>query len=479
VGTTSVEISELLSRMLKIKGIKHNVLNAKRHQKEAEIVAEAGKESTVTIATNMAGRGTDIKLSEVVRGAGGLAIVGTERHESRRVDRQLRGRSGRQGDPGSSQFFVSLEDDLMRLFGSDRIAGVMDRMGLKEGDVIQHPMISKSIERAQKKVEENNFGIRKRLLEYDDVMNSQREVIYTKRKHALFGERIAVDIANMMYDVCESLVQEYHSNADFENFNFELIRVLSIESPVKEADFIKGTPEEISDAIHEIVLDTHKRKSEAIAKQAFPVIMDVFEKQSHIYENIVVPISDGKRMIQIVTNLKKAYESEGKELVRSYEKTSVLATIDEAWKEHLRELDDLRHSVQTATYEQKDPLLIYKFESFELFKTMIDKVNKDVVSILMRGHIPIRDASEVREAQSRKKLDMSKYETSKTDVPSYSEKSDTAQDKQQQKVQPIRVEKKVGRNDPCPCGSGKKYKQCHGRVGGTSPQPSQGSGGGK
>lgn len=471
VGTTSVEISELLSRMLKMRGYKHNVLNAKLHQKEADIVAEAGKKGTVTIATNMAGRGTDIKLSDEVKAAGGLAIVGTERHESRRVDRQLRGRSGRQGDVGSSQFFVSLEDDLMRLFGSDRIAGIMDRMGLKDGEVIQHSMITKSIERAQKKVEENNFGIRKRLLEYDDVMNSQREVIYTKRKHALLGERIGVDIANMMYDVSEYLVDEYHSIEDFDSFNYELIRSLSIESPVSAEEFLKFDRNDIIETVNKTVIDSYKRKVEAIAAQALPVIKEVYEKQSHVYENIVVPITDGTRVFQIITNLKKAAETDGRELVRSYEKTVILATIDELWKEHLREMDDLKQSVQTATYEQKDPLLIYKFESFELFKSIINQVNKDVVSTLMKGQIPIRDSSQVREAERRKRLDMSKYRTSKTDAQSYSETSTTQPGQEQtQKAQPVRVDKKVGRNDPCPCGSGKKFKHCHGKVASQRPQ---------
>ncbi len=465
VGTTSVEISELLSRMLKIKGIKHNVLNAKMHQREAEIVAEAGKKGTVTIATNMAGRGTDIKLTPEVREAGGLAIVGTERHESRRVDRQLRGRAGRQGDPGSSQFFVSLEDDLMRLFGSDRISGMMGRLGLKEGEVIQHSMITKSIERAQKKVEENNFGIRKRLLEYDDVMNSQREVIYKKRRHALYGERLGVDIANMMYDVIETLVGQYHGSTDFDEFNFELIRSLSVESPFNEQEFLKLSADDITERLYKLIIKAYNRKVETISKQAYPVIKDVYEKQSKIYENIVVPISDGKRVFQILTNLKKSYESEGEDLVRSYEKTIMLATIDEAWKEHLREMDELKQSVQNASYEQKDPLLIYKFESFELFKSMVEKINKDVVSTLMKGHIPIRDSSGVKNAQAPKRLDLSKYETSKSEYnPKYKDSGTSADQNQQSKVQPVRVEKKVGRNDPCPCGSGKKYKNCHGKV---------------
>ncbi len=463
VGTTSVEISELLSRMLKMKGLKHNVLNAKLHQREAEIVAEAGKTGTITIATNMAGRGTDIKLTREVKEAGGLAIIGTERHESRRVDRQLRGRSGRQGDPGSSQFFVSLEDELMRLFGSERISGIMDKLGLKDGEMIQHPMITKSIERAQKKVEENNFGIRKRLLEYDDVMNSQREVIYRKRKHALLGERLSVDIANMMFDVTENLVETYHKEENFEGFDFELIRSFSMDSPVPSEEFSKMSSEQIADNVYEKVLDTYKRKVETISNQAYPVLKDVYERMSHAYENVVVPISDGIRVFQVVTNLKATAESEGRELAKAYEKTVVLATIDDAWKEHLREMDELKQSVQNATYEQKDPLLIYKFESFELFKTMINKVNKDVVSTLMKGHIPIQDPDQVKEAQRRRQVDMSRYRTSKSDFSQYDSTAPGGnQQEKNQKVEPVRVEKKVGRNDPCPCGSGKKYKQCHG-----------------
>jgi preprotein translocase subunit SecA len=463
VGTTSVEISELLSRMLKLRGIRHNVLNAKLHQKEAEIVAEAGHEGTVTIATNMAGRGTDIKLTPKVRTAGGLAIVGTERHESRRVDRQLRGRSGRQGDPGSSQFFVCLEDDLMRLFGSDRIAGLMDRLGLKEGEVIQHSMITKSIERAQKKVEENNFGIRKRLLEYDDVMNSQREVVYTKRRHALFGERISLDIANMMYDVIEKIVNDYHSSNDYEGFSLELIKEFSLEAPMEEQEFIKLDKEAIVEQVFKIAQETYKRKSEAISKQALPVIKDVYEHQAALYENIVVPITDGVKGYNIVTNLKKAYETQCRELIRSFEKTIILYVIEEAWKEQLRELDDLKQSVQNATYEQKDPLLIYKFESFELFRIMVEKMNRDIISILMKGQLPITEPSQVQRAQAPKRLDLSKYETSKRDVYGTGGNGQPGGDtREPQKTQPIRVEKKVGRNEPCPCGSGKKFKNCHG-----------------
>ncbi|MCF8226171.1 MAG: preprotein translocase subunit SecA [Bacteroidales bacterium] len=462
VGTTSVEVSELLSRMLKMKRIEHNVLNAKLHQREAEIVAQAGKPGTVTIATNMAGRGTDIKLSDSVRKAGGLAIIGTERHESRRVDRQLRGRAGRQGDPGSSQFYVSLEDDLMRLFSSDRIAGLMDRLGLKEGEVIQHSMITKSIERAQKKVEENNFGIRKNLLEYDDVMNSQREVIYKRRRHALFGERLGLDIANMIYDVTESIVNTYHGSDEFEAFKLELIRIFSIESPVNVDEFKKIDINELIDKIYAMMLETMKRKRDTISLQAMPVIKDVYEKQSQVYENIVVPVTDGVKVFQVLANLEKCYNSDGTELVKSYEKTIILATIDQSWQEHLRELDQLRQSVRNAAYEQKDPLLIYKFEAFELFTQMIDEVNKDVVSTLTKAHIPVRDPKSVQQAQAPKKMDLSKFAANKQETPAY---NDPSGGNKQQRAQPVRVEKKVGRNDPCPCGSGKKYKNCHGRPG--------------
>jgi preprotein translocase subunit SecA len=464
VGTTSVEISELLSRMLKMKGIYHNVLNAKLHAREAEIVAEAGRTGMVTIATNMAGRGTDIKISDEVKKAGGLAIIGTERHESRRVDRQLRGRAGRQGDPGSSQFFVSLEDDLMRLFGSDRISGIMDRLGLKEGEVIQHSMISKSIERAQKKVEENNFGIRKRLLEYDDVMNSQREVVYKKRRHALYGERLEVDVLNMMFDSVENLVTEYQGSGEFEDFNLELMRLLSIESPVKEEDFRKLNANEVTERIYQVMIESYNRKVQNIAKQAYPVIKDVYEKKAHIYTNIVVPITDGRRLFQIICNLEKAYQNKGKELVKSYQKQIVLNTFDEAWKEQLREMDDLKQSVQNASYEQKDPLLIFKFESFNLFKIMVNKVNKDIVSTLMKGHIPIQNPDQVREAAEVRRTDMSRYRTQKSEMVSSSNAMEGAhsQTKQKARPEPVRVEKRVGRNDPCPCGSGKKFKQCHG-----------------
>ncbi len=462
VGTTSVEVSELLSRMLKIRGIKHNVLNAKRHAQESLIVAEAGQKGVVTIATNMAGRGTDIKLTPEVKKAGGLAIVGTERHESRRVDRQLRGRAGRQGDPGSSQFFVSLEDDLMRLFGSERIVKYMDRLGLEEGEVIQHSMITKSIERAQKKVEENNFGIRKRLLEYDDVMNSQREVIYTKRRHALFGERIQLDISNMMQDTCDSIVEEHLDNGDFEGFKLDLFRVFSAESPFSEDEFLKGNMNELADKLFEHVWATYNRKVDAIAKQAYPVIKDVYETKAEQYKNIVVPISDGQRVFQITTDLKKAYESQGVELMRAFEKSIMLITIDEAWKEHLRELDDLRTAVQNASYEQKDPLLIYKFESFNLFKKMIEENNRNVVSTIVKAYIPIQDSSGVQQAKERRRMDFSRLKTQKDEFTRSSGGGEN-EDKKPKKMEPVRVEKKVGRNDPCPCGSGKKYKHCHGK----------------
>ncbi len=455
VGTTSVEISELLSRMLKLRRIKHNVLNAKFHSREADIVAQAGIAGTVTIATNMAGRGTDIKLGTGVIDAGGLAIIGTERHESRRVDRQLRGRAGRQGDPGSSQFFVSLEDDLMRLFGSDRIAKLMDRMGLKEGEVIQHSMISKSIERAQKKVEENNFGIRKRLLEYDDVMNQQREVIYKKRKHALFGERLSIDIANMFYDVCEQLVSDHLENRDFENFKYDLLRYLSVETDLSEKEFFAASVDKLTEEIYQKTLEGYQSRSKFISEKVFPVISNVYEKDSKRYENIVIPITDGVKSMQILANLKKSFESKGREVIREIEKGISLGHIDDAWKEQLREMDDLKQSVQHATYEQKDPLLIYKFESFELFKKMIQKINSDVVSFLTRIKLPIEDENNVKQAKMPQKTDMSKYTTGRTDVT-------TSKGGEAQKVQTVKKEKKVGRNDPCPCGSGKKYKHCHG-----------------
>ncbi len=458
VGTTSVETSELLSRMLTRMHIEHNVLNAKLHQKEAQIVKEAGQPGMVTIATNMAGRGTDIKLGDGVKKSGGLAIIGTERHDSRRVDRQLRGRAGRQGDPGSSQFFVSLEDDLMRMFGSGRIAGIMDRLGLDEGEVIQHSMITKSIERAQKKVEENNFGIRKRLLEYDDVMNSQREVIYKRRRHALFGERLSVDISNMVYDLCEQTVADYQDARDFDGFKMELYRTLAIESPVDEKEFIAVTGEELTEKLFNDVYKSYIAKQTKLAEDTLPVITDVFENQSQ-FENIAIPFSDGIKNMQIVANLKKSVDTKGKEVCLSFEKGVTLAHIDDSWKEQLREMDDLKQSVQNASYEQKDPLLIYKFESFELFKKMIQKINKEVGSFLIKGDIFIPNRDAVKEAKKPRGLDRSQMKEERGDLLSqaYSNTQDQA------RVQPVKVEKKVGRNDPCPCGSGKKFKHCHGK----------------
>ncbi len=461
VGTTSVEISELLSRMLKLRGIKHNVLNAKMHQREAEIVQEAGQAGTVTIATNMAGRGTDIKLGAGVKDAGGLAIVGTERHESRRVDRQLRGRAGRQGDPGSSQFFASLEDDLMRLFGSERIAKLMDRMGIQEGEVIQHSMITKSIERAQKKVEENNFGTRKRLIEYDDVMNSQREVIYKKRRHALFGERLSIDIANSIYDTCESIVTDYHEMKDFEGFNIEVLRVLSIESPTDENGFSELKHDELVEKLYHKAQTHYNAKNEFIKIKSFPVVKDVFENQGASFENIVTPMSDGIKTLQVVVNLKRAYETKAGELVLGLEKGTALSMIDDSWKEHLREMDDLKQSVQNAVYEQKDPLLIYKFESFQLFKLMMTAVNKEIVSFLMRATLPNEVQNSVQQARVQAPQRQQQTQTSRTEVGTSNNNLDEEQPKV--KAQPIRVEQKIGRNDPCPCGSGKKYKACHGK----------------
>jgi preprotein translocase subunit SecA len=465
VGTTSVEISELLSRMLKLRGIKHNVLNAKMHQKEADVVAEAGQTGTVTIATNMAGRGTDIKLGAGVKEAGGLAIVGTERHESRRVDRQLRGRSGRQGDPGTSQFFVSLEDNLMRLFGSERISNLMVRMGIEEGEVIQHSMISNSIERAQKKVEENNFGTRKRLLEYDDVMNSQRTVVYTKRKNALFGERLDVDLNNTVFDVVEDVVTEYKEVNNYEGYHLEVIRLFSVDIELTQDEFAATSLNNLVDRTFAEVTEFYKRKSEAIAQQAFPILKDVYTTRGNIIENIVVPFTDGVHAMQVAVPLKKAVENNGMEVIKSFEKNVTLSLIDDAWKEHLREMDELKQSVQNAAYEQKDPLLVYKLEAFNLFRSMLASVNKELVSFLFRGGIAAQQApDEVQEARPQPKTDMRKMRTSKpelvhdggTGIPQF---DDT---RELQKPTPIRVEQKIGRNDPCPCGSGKKYKSCHG-----------------
>ena len=413
IGTTSVEISELLSRMLKLRGIQHNVLNAKMHKSEAEIVAEAGKPGVVTIATNMAGRGTDIKLSDEVKKAGGLAIIGTERHDSRRVDRQLRGRAGRQGDVGSSQFYVSLEDNLMRLFGSERVAKVMDRIGLKEGEVIQHSMMTKSIERAQKKVEENNFGVRKRLLEYDDVMNAQREVVYKRRRHALHGERLKVDIANMMYDTCELVVEQNKLAEDFKNFEFELIRYFSISAPVTPAEFSKLSVREITGKVYKAVLAHYEEKIARDAREAYPIIKNVYENNNGQYQRIIVPFTDGIKSLNVVTDLEKAYTSEGRSLVADFEKNITLAIVDEAWKKHLRKMDELKQSVQLAVHEQKDPLLIYKFEAFNLFKKMIDDVNKEVISFLFKGDLPHRNEN-IQEA--RQETRQEQYTETKEDL---------------------------------------------------------------
>jgi len=451
IGTTSVEISELLSRMLSIRNIPHNVLNAKLHKKEADIVAEAGNAGIVTIATNMAGRGTDIKLSDQVKDAGGLAIVGTERHDSRRVDRQLRGRSGRQGDPGSSQFYVSLEDNLMRLFGSERIAKMMDRLGLKEGEVIQHSMISKSIERAQKKVEENNFGIRKRLLEYDDVMNAQREVVYKRRYHALFGERLRVDVANMIFDTAEVIAETNKGAQDFKNFEFELIRYFSMSSPISDKEFEKMGVQEIAGKVYKAAYNHYQEKMVRNAEMAFPVIKNVFENQGDKFKRILVPFTDGVKTINVATNLEKAYETEGKQLVQDFEKNITLAIIDDAWKTHLRKMDELKQSVQLAVHEQKDPLLIYKFEAFELFKTMIEKVNKDVISFLFKGELPQENQQQIKEAkQVRPKQ---KLNEQKDEIPNMDERAAEAraagQTQQRQQITEtiVRDKPKIGRND--------------------------------
>ncbi|PVH25969.1 preprotein translocase subunit SecA [Sphingobacterium corticibacter] len=465
VGTTSVEISELLSRMLKMRGIKHNVLNAKLHQKEADIVAEAGKPGQVTIATNMAGRGTDIKLASEVINAGGLAIIGTERHESRRVDRQLRGRAGRQGDPGSSQFFVSLEDPLMRLFASERISNLMVRMGVEDGEVMQHGMLTKSIERAQRKVEENNFGIRKRLLEYDDVMNSQRTVIYTKRKNALFGQRLDVDLNNTIFDVVEDVVLSSKEGGSFEEFQIEVIRLFAVDPSITEEEFKSCSTETLIDKLFGQVIAHYQEKAAHVAAQTLPVMTNVMAERGDMIENVVVPFSDGTRGIQVSTNLQKAVESKGKEVFRSFEKGIVLALIDEAWKEHLREMDDLKQSVQNAVYEQKDPIVIYKMEAYNLFKEMLASMNKEIVSFLFKGEIPGQQgqqAEQVKEARplpaQPAQVTASKQELSlPTGVSEEDVDTRTAQ-----VTAPIRKEQTVGRNDECPCGSGKKYKNCHG-----------------
>ncbi|MGN5955621.1 preprotein translocase subunit SecA [Sphingobacterium lactis] len=466
VGTTSVEISELLSRMLKLRGVKHNVLNAKLHQKEADIVAEAGRPGQVTIATNMAGRGTDIKLTEEVINAGGLAIIGTERHESRRVDRQLRGRAGRQGDPGSSQFFVSLEDPLMRLFASERISNLMVKMGVEEGEVMQHSMLTKSIERAQRKVEENNFGIRKRLLEYDDVMNSQRSVIYTKRKNALFGERLDVDLNNTIYDVVEDVVLQAKEDNSFDEFQIEVIRVFAVNPEITADEFASNSTDQIVEKLFNQVIEFYHRKLEHIAEQTLPVLTNVLAERGGMIENIIIPFTDGIRGIQVATNLQKAVETNGKEVFKSFEKGIVLALIDDAWKEHLREMDDLKQSVQNAVYEQKDPIIIYKMEAYNLFKTMLAGMNKDVVSFLFKGEIPGQQQQPQNIQAARPEAPKVKVTETKEELSSPTGVSEEDLNTQEPQVtQPIRKEQAIGRNDECPCGSGLKYKNCHGKQG--------------
>ena len=469
VGTTSVEISELLSKMLTMRHIPHNVLNAKLHQKEAEVVAHAGEKGVVTIATNMAGRGTDIKLTPEVKAAGGLAIIGTERHESRRVDRQLRGRSGRQGDPGSSVFFISLEDDLMRMFGSERIAGIMDRMGWEEGEAIEHNMISSNVEKAQKKVEENNFGIRKRLIEYDDVMNQQRNVIYAKRHHALMGERIGVDITNMIYDAAEAIIAESKATLDYETLTYSVMQTFAIEVPFDEDTFRHSKEEPLANQLAEAALDSFKRRMDKLMTTANPVIQQVYKDKGAMYENILIPISDGQRVYNVSVNLRRAAETECKEVVKEFEKRMVLYVIDDEWKEHLRQLDDLKQSVQNASYEQKDPLLIYKLESFNIFRQMLDNFNRRAIAILLRGFIPQQQPSQMQQARAPQRTDMSRYRTQKDVVQQAAQQSGMAgaaqrDTREQQKVMPIIADKKPRPNDPCPCGSGKKYKQCHGRL---------------
>jgi preprotein translocase subunit SecA len=469
VGTTSVEVSELLSRMLQQKKIPHNVLNAKQHAREAQVVAEAGLAGNVTIATNMAGRGTDIKLGPGVKEAGGLAIIGTERHESRRVDRQLRGRAGRQGDPGSSQFYVSLEDDLMRMFGSDRIASLMDRMGYKEGEVIQHSMITKSIERAQKKVEENNFGIRKRLLEYDDVMNKQRNVVYSKRQHALFGERLALDLDNSFYSVASGLVQQYSGTSDIEGFGLNAIMQLGINTSITATELEKSNPQELSEKLYQEAIQHYQFRKQSIAKQALPIFQNVKLTQGSHIVNVFVPFTDGKKTINVLTNLDKTIQTKGIELLSSIEKSITLTIIDDTWKEHLRAMDDLKQSVQTAVYEQKDPLVIYKQSAFELFSNMDAEINKEIVSYLCHASLPAENSTHALREGKESKTDMSKMKERKdefTSAPSNEMMEgggDYHDPSQISKSEPVRVGPKVGRNDPCPCGSGKKFKACHGR----------------
>lgn len=468
VGTTSVEVSELLSRMLQQKKIRHNVLNAKQHAREAQVVAEAGLASAVTIATNMAGRGTDIKLGEGVKAAGGLAIIGTERHESRRVDRQLRGRAGRQGDPGTSQFFVSLEDDLMRLFGSERIASLMDKMGHKEGEVLQHSMISKSIERAQKKVEENNFGIRKRLLEYDDVMNAQREMIYKRRNHALFGDRLSIDLDNALFDVCQDLAASAQETKDVQALKLEVMKHLAFEPQLDAATFAKADMQQTGESLYLQAKDFYSRKTQAIREHMVPTLNEVLEQNRGKVENVVIPFTDGIRGMQVYANLEETVASEARVVIQGLEKSITLAMIDDSWKDHLRTMDELRHSVQMASYEQKDPLLIYKFEAFNMFKQMLLETNRNIVSFLSRAGIPMQEAPQEAQQLPPQRTDMSEYYENKTEIDQAgqaygADEQDYYEEPQRVKQTPVTAAPKIGRNDDCPCGSGKKYKNCHGR----------------
>lgn len=457
VGTTSVEVSELISRLLQMKGINHQVLNAKQHQREADIVAEAGRAGAVTIATNMAGRGTDIKLSPEVIAAGGLAIIGSERHDARRIDRQLRGRAGRQGDPGSSQFFISLEDKLMRLFGSENMAKWMDRLGFKEGEVIQHSMITKNVETAQKKVEENNFGVRKRLLEYDDVMNMQREVIYKRRKNALFGDRLSLDIMDAIYNLCEEIVALNKPQEDYENFKLNLIIYFSLDTQITEQDFLKKSQSEVAKMLYLEVRKAYKEKTERIATRTLPIFEQIHTNRGETVKNIVVPFTDGKKQLNVLVPLEKNIKSKGKQLIVEFEKSVSLAMIDEAWKHHLRQMDDLKKEVQNASLEQKDPLLIYKLEAFELFKGLASEINRDVVQFLFKGSLPAQQAENVKTNQAVERTNLDRMTTSRSD-------QGDSQEREERKAEPVRTEPKVGRNDPCPCGSGKKYKQCHGKT---------------
>ncbi|MBQ9451280.1 MAG: preprotein translocase subunit SecA [Bacteroidales bacterium] len=453
VGTTDVETSELLSRMLRMRGIRHNVLNAKEHAREAEIVAQAGQSSSVTIATNMAGRGTDIKLSPEVKAAGGLAIIGTERHDSRRVDRQLRGRAGRQGDPGSSTFYISLEDKLMRLFGSERIAGMVDKLGMEENEALESKMLSNAIENAQKKVEENNFGVRKRLLEYDDVMNYQREAIYSRRRNAISGEKVEIDLQNMMKDTA-ALFVDRSKGMPFDEFEVSLMAQLSIDSGLDAGTYERAKPAEIEDRLVEHMQEVYRRRMDTLVERLYPIIKDVFEKQGTMYQNIAIPISDGRKQMTLSVNLERAYNSEGREISKTLSKNIILYQIDEHWKEHLREMDDLKQSVQNASYEQKDPVVVYKLESYNLFAEMLENLNKDVLSFLFKAFVPLQDRPQQPQRAVRPKTDMSRYQARHSDLSTNGEQKANA---------PVKVDKQVGRNDPCPCGSGKKYKNCHGR----------------